>query len=74
MLQTILGFFSGGIGSKIGDGVAVVTVIGALTPAFRWFIGHQDDKFVQFSLGQAAVVGALLAFVALILWLTRRGS
>ena len=74
MWQTILGFFTGGVGEKIGNGVAVGSVLVALAPLGLWLYGHRDDNFVQFSLGQAAVVGGLLGFVALILWLTRRGS
>jgi hypothetical protein len=76
VLGAVKGFFSNGVGSTVGNGVANVAALAALAPAVIWLIVHKDEAAVTFTFtyGQLALIGVVMFFLLKIIHYTRAGS
>jgi hypothetical protein len=76
VLGAVKGFFSNGVGSTVGNGVANVAALAALAPAVIWLIANKDEPAITFSFtwGQLAFIGLVMFFLLKIVHYTRAGS
>lgn len=71
LLQALIGFLSGGVGQRIGRGVANLTAIAALAPVGIWLLEHKEEAAVTLSYGQLALFGGFAFFVVKLIHYTR---
>lgn len=71
LIQALIGFLSGGIGNKIGKGVANLTAIAALTPVVLWLLEHKEEAAVTLTYGQLALFGGFAFVIVKVIHYTR---
>lgn len=76
LISALIGFFSQGVGSKIGNTVANGLTLAALAPLAIWFLGEKDKIAwaVTLTWGDVAVIGLIAAFVLKLVHYTRAGT
>ena len=74
IIQAIIGFFSQGIGSKIGNATANVASIAALAPVAYWLIENRESSFIVISYGDMAFWGGIMFVLIKVVHYTRAGN
>lgn len=75
ILKGLINIFSGGAGAAVGNGLTLVGVVAALTPAAIFLVSDKGNQvFVEITYRDAAFWGAMLAVNIIIAWMTRRNS
>lgn len=73
LIKGIIGFFSAGVGNKIGTVLTDGAAIAALVPGVIWLVSHKDEIAVTFTYGQLAVTGLVIFGVIKVAHYTRVG-
>lgn len=73
LLKGVIGFFSGGIGNKIGTVLTDGAALAAIVPAVIWLVTHKDDIAVSLTWGQLGVTGMIVFAVIKVAHYTRAG-
>lgn len=71
LIQAVIGFLSGGIGNKIGRGVANVTALAVLAPVALWLLEHKEEAAVSLTYGQLALFGGFAFCIVKVIHYTR---
>jgi hypothetical protein len=71
LVQMLVGFLSGGVGQRIGSGVANLTAAAALAPLGLWLLEHREEAFVTLSYGELALFGLLVFAIVKVIHYTR---
>lgn len=74
LLQGVIAFLSGGIGQRVGNGVANVTAVAllaALAPLGYWAMENRDQVLIDVTVGDLIVLCLVGVFLVKLLQYTR---
>lgn len=74
LVAAIAGLFESGAGKSIGNTVANIAGLAALSPVAMWFLDHNTENAVTLTWGQLALFGGFSFVIIKVVHYTRAGA